>query len=54
MIKDKAENLIPLLVAEGDNSLKILRLSKGWLDKFIKRHAEIKNYITSQKGKKIQ
>lgn len=52
MIKDKAEELIKELIAEGDLSLRKIRLSKGWLDKFVKRHVEIKDYLTSQKGKK--
>lgn len=52
MIKDKAEILIKELIAEGDVSLRKIRLSKGWLDKFVKRHQEIKEHLTSQKGKK--
>lgn len=52
MIKDQASNIITELVDSGDVSLKKIRLSKGWLDKFIKRHEIISNYITSQKGKK--
>lgn len=47
MIKDKANELSK----EDKNSSKT-NLSKGWLDKFVKRHEEIKVYLTSQKGKK--
>uniref|UniRef100_A0A7S3J575 HTH CENPB-type domain-containing protein n=1 Tax=Euplotes harpa TaxID=151035 RepID=A0A7S3J575_9SPIT len=54
MLKDKAEQIIKELISQGDRSLKKVRLSKGWLDKFVKRHDEIKGYLTSQKGKKGQ
>ena len=53
MIKDKAVELINMFVKDGESSLKKINLSKGWLDKFIKRHQEIRDYLTSQKGKKI-
>lgn len=52
MIKDKAAALIKALIKDGEISLRKVRLSKGWLDKFVKRHEEIKEYLTSQKGKK--
>jgi hypothetical protein len=52
MIKDEAQSIISKLIEFGDLSLKKIRLSKGWLDKFVKRHPIISEYITSQKGKK--
>ena len=54
MISEKATNIIRELSSSGDVSLKKTRLSKGWLDKFVKRHPNIADYITSQKGKKGQ
>lgn len=54
MIKDKALNIIKEITSSRDVSLKETRLSKGWLDKFVKRHQSISEYITSQKGKKGQ
>lgn len=52
MIHDQAIDIINQLIEQGENSLRKVRLSKGWLDKFIKRHPDIKDYLTSQKGKK--
>ena len=57
MIKDKATQIKEELTGTDKeklsvNSLKKVNLSKGWLDKFIKRHQEIKDYLTSQKGRK--
>lgn len=54
MIKDKAGEIINELIEQGEKSLKKVRLSKGWLDKFVKRHENIREYLTSQKGKKLQ
>jgi len=54
MIREKASRIIKELVEAGDASLKKIRLSKGWLDKFVRRHQVISDYITSQKGKKGQ
>lgn len=48
MIRDKATKLYH----EDSTSTKKVNLSKGWLDKFVKRHEDIKEYLTSQKGKK--
>jgi hypothetical protein len=47
MIKDMA---IEMSQEEGNSTT--TNLSKGWLDKFVKRHEEIKIYLTSQKGRK--
>ena len=52
MIQDKGSEFIHQLTLEGDKSVEKVRLSKGWLDKFVKRHEDIKQYLTSQKGKK--
>ena len=52
MIQNKAAEIIKNLISQGDSSLEKVRLSKGWLDKFVKRHEEIKEYLTSQKGRK--
>mmetsp|Transcript_6763 Transcript_6763/g.7693 ORF Transcript_6763/g.7693 Transcript_6763/m.7693 type:complete len:190 (-) Transcript_6763:97-666(-) len=54
MIKDNATVTVGKLIAQGNSSLKKLSLSKGWLDKFVKRHPEIGEYLTSQKGKRSQ
>ena len=54
MIKDQASKIIKELILSGDTSLKKIRLSKGWLDKFVRRHPTLAKYITSQKGKKGQ
>lgn len=54
MLKNKATSIANQLIESGDSSLRKVRLSKGWLDKFVKRHPEIKDYLTSQKGKKGQ
>lgn len=54
MVKDKAGEFIKEFIKQGEVSLRKIRLSKGWLDKFVKRHPEIKEYLTSQKGKKGQ
>jgi len=52
MIKDKGAEILQQLTSQGDETVERVRLSKGWLDKFVKRHEDIKNYLTSQKGKK--
>jgi len=52
MIRDKASEFSNELSIDGESSSKKVSLSKGWLDKFVKRHEEIKDYLTSQKGKK--
>ena len=52
MIKEEAARIIRNLIQLGDQSLKKIKMSKGWLDKFVKRHPAIAEYITSQKGKK--
>lgn len=52
MIHEEAIRIIEQLIKQGESNLKKVRLSKGWLDKFIKRHPDIKEYLTSQKGKK--
>lgn len=54
MVKDKASMIIKELILSGESSLKKFNLSKGWLDKFVRRHEEIRDYLTSQKGKKGQ
>lgn len=54
MLKDRASLIIKELILAGESSLRKFNLSKGWLDKFVKRHEEIKEYLTSQKGKKGQ
>lgn len=52
MIHNQAAVFQQDLVKQGDKSLEKVRLSKGWLDKFVKRHEDIRSYLTSQKGKK--
>ena len=52
MIMDKANKIMNVMIDKNESKLKANRLSKGWLDKFLKRHSEIKGWITSQKGKK--
>jgi hypothetical protein len=47
MIKDMAFEM-----SEEEGKSSATNLSKGWLDKFVKRHEEIKVYLTSQKGRK--
>lgn len=52
MVQTQAAVFQKDLINQGEKSLEKVRLSKGWLDKFLKRHEEIKCYLTSQKGKK--
>ncbi|CAI2370079.1 unnamed protein product [Moneuplotes crassus] len=52
MIQRQAIALQKNFIKKGEKSLEKVKFSKGWLDKFVKRHEQIREYVTSQKRKK--